>query len=294
MSNQQRKKNNQEGIDIRQALEILSVRAAQSNHHGEAENNEACHHHGVPQEAREWGQRIDLTAEGKWGDGEKEERHDGAANDSSSFSSKKPKTERSDTDRASEDSKAGEDQKRRPEEERTKRQAELVGKLQTMSVRELLRCVLESQQQRVATYKAYDIGLEQVLQTGNMSHYPAVVAEATASFAVLSDTIRAVVVVLEGDDEQQHHRRPDLSKLIERLQQDEQEKLNLTAALHLEKIRESGSRMATTSEGDERITGLLQQGVRSLQVEVGSCIERINETLEELRFALQEEQEDEI
>lgn len=123
-------------------------------------------------------------------------------------------------------------------------------------------------------------GLDLVLKTGNMTNYPNVCAEATASFSVLSDTINSIHKVIA-----ETRNRNDLKGLLDTLQKHEKEKLSLTAALHLDKIRESQE-----IGGDERILTLLQQEVGSLQTKITACVEEINETIEELRYAMAEEE----
>jgi DNA repair REX1-B len=133
-------------------------------------------------------------------------------------------------------------------------------------------------------------GLGDIIQTGNMTNYPAICAEVTASFAVLSETINAVQKALAD-----RHDRKDLAALISRLQKGEKEKLSLTAALHLESIRAQTQRQLDEQimeTADTRISSLLQQGVSSLQQLIAAAVEEINEVLEELRFALIEEESD--
>jgi len=119
-----------------------------------------------------------------------------------------------------------------------------------------------------------------------MTGYPTICAEATASFSVQSDTINVIQRVLE-----EKHQRHDLKKLIETLQKHEKDKLNLTAALHLERIREKSQQVDTN--GDERITALLRQGISSLRGNIQACVEEINEVIEELRITMVEEEDDE-
>ena len=148
---------------------------------------------------------------------------------------------------------------------------------------------------------SYDSGLEeQVLATGNVTNYPTLCAEATASFAVLSDTIRSAQSVLETK-----YQRKDLVKLVSQLQAKEKDKLNWTAALHLERVREHNHRQSSsvpdsdssagsnpTPRGrDDTIASLMKQDVASLQQKIASCVQDINELLEELRCNLLEEEE---
>ena len=186
--------------------------------------------------------------------------------------------------------------------------------LSAMKATELIRAVLRAQEERVAAYRAYDHGLDDLLATGNLTAYPTVVAAATASFSVLSDTINAVrEVLVEGGKSmwtsggQLLHpngvshltvdsdveggsdgtRREDLSKIIGELQRLEKDKLGKTAALHLERIREKNEAVSVGMEdgGDRRVLRMLQRGVAALRAEVRDIVEAINEVLEELRYA---------
>jgi len=87
--------------------------------------------------------------------------------------------------------------------------------------------------------------------------------------------------------EEKHHRK-DLTNVVAALQKQEQEKLNVTAALHLEKIREQNELMQMT--GDDRASNLLKEGVVSLGKRVATCAGAINELLEEIRYAMAEEE----
>lgn len=115
-----------------------------------------------------------------------------------------------------------------------------------------------------------------------MTEYPTICARATASFSVLSDTVNTISSILTDA-----HKRPELVKLLSRLQKGEREKLNLTAALHLERIRQRNLEQA--GEGDDRVAQLLQDGAASLRSKLATCIDSINETLEEIRYAIADE-----
>merc|ERR1712154_343713 len=89
----------------------------------------------------------------------------------------------------------------------------------------------------------------------------------------------------------------DILKWMQRLQNLEKEKLNLTAALHLEKIRERnevldldaynndhGTNGGPSGGRDDRVLQFLRQGALELKAKLGDCVEQINEVLEELRY----------
>lgn len=155
--------------------------------------------------------------------------------------------------------------------------------------------------------------MENVLSTRNLTNYPAICAEATASFAVLSDTINIVHATLV-----QKGSYPELVGLVKQLQNQERSKLNYTAALHLERIRRQQQNQQPSSrcggnihydDDDEEAnilndapnaisnnhssesieTKLLQQSIRSLQGKILDCIDCINEIIEELRCVLTDE-----
>jgi ABC-type uncharacterized transport system ATPase subunit len=118
--------------------------------------------------------------------------------------------------------------------------------------------------------------LDSVLQTPNMTVYPQACAEATASFAVLSDTILVIQGILSN-------RQQPLVELVLSLQQHEKEKLNLTAALHLEQIR-----LSQIEGQDQRSSALLRDGIVSLRERLAACVEQINEDIEEIQCARME------
>jgi hypothetical protein len=62
--------------------------------------------------------------------------------------------------------------------------------------------------------------------------------------------------------------------------------------LHLERIREKNENVGSVNGADKRISKLLSEGVQSLSARVEVCVEEINETLEEIRYALIEEAEE--
>lgn len=130
----------QQGIDIRQALEILEARNSQGDLH------DHCHHLpsagcnvNVPEEAKSMGQTIDLNAP--------------SATDESKSDLHEQKSEEDQAQAIAEDM---EEKRKQLQEARKQREEEIRAELETMSVRELLSAVMESQSERVATYKEYD------------------------------------------------------------------------------------------------------------------------------------------
>lgn len=127
-------------------------------------------------------------------------------------------------------------------------------------------------------------GLDEVLKTGNLTRYPVVCAQATASFSVLSESINQARTLLQHKFQQSK-----AGTLIGRLQNAEKDKLNYTAALHFEQIRTQSQLAVEKSISDDRrtsISSMLLEDVVSLKQKISASVEEINDTLEELRFAL--------
>lgn len=166
--------------------------------------------------------------------------------------------------------------------ERERRTEQIQQQLQTLDIMELLKMIFQAQQERVVTYKVYDRGLNTILISGNMTSYPKLCAKVTATFSVLSDTMNSIKSTLNTK-----HKRVDITKIIAQIQKSEGEKLNLTAAIHLEKLRLNNAQVENEawndSERDERTVSLLEEGVATLQAKINMIIEEINESIEELR-----------
>lgn len=128
---------NDEGIDIRQALEILSARSTSGDDHHHHHHPSAAaaaaggcshiHPQEVPANAKSMGQTIDLLRENNITDSAVVQQ----AQEAEALQNK-------------------------VQEERAQRKQELEQKIQSMTVKELLQSVLEAQQERVRTYGLYN------------------------------------------------------------------------------------------------------------------------------------------
>ncbi|KAL3945312.1 MAG: hypothetical protein SGBAC_000588 [Bacillariaceae sp.] len=161
---------------------------------------------------------------------------------------------------------------------RAVRQKKVQNELNDMSERELLQAVLKVQEDRVKTYTDYETDLGTVIQTGNMTGYPDACLKVTASFSVLSETVKAILCVLEKREQK------EMAEILKQLQGYEKEKLHLTAANHLERIRKRNEEMQPKRE--LRTMKLLEDGLASLQQKINTTVENINETIDEIRCML--------
>jgi DNA repair REX1-B len=154
--------------------------------------------------------------------------------------------------------------------------------------------------------------LEQILATGDVQYYPPVCANVTATFSVLSSTINAVRSDLERLESEPNIR--EIQELLTRLQRAEQSKLQLTAALHLERMRSAAelqkqeaklhensadreespidTSFDTELKHQDTVSKLLNESILSLRKRIALAIREINDVLEDLRYTIPEEDED--
>ncbi len=178
---------------------------------------------------------------------------------------------------------------------RARRTKEIRDEIHSMDTPELMRMIFDAQQSRVATYRTYDDGLSDMLTRGNALSYPTLCASVTANFALLSDAInhaRDALMCKNGGKGTQYEVH------VARLQKEECEKLRLTAAMHLERLRLHENRRGGGGGGggsrdvecenddgttDDATARLLRESVQKLKKEISDCVCRINDIIEELR-----------
>jgi hypothetical protein len=298
---------NQTGIDIRDALDILSSRTSNysyASHNGISNHPEispgccrCCHsgHHDEMgafnnDDLKKMGQTIDMLA---------------SSTPLSSLTQSEIRSQQS-WNQVQSQQQQKQQMESTEQQQQQQQQAELTKitittTLQSMTkTSDLLQVLLRAQEDRVQTYRIYNSALQQVLRTGNITSYPASCAVATASFAMLSDTIRAVVEEMSsratttttngdggGTNSSSNDNFKQYVQWIKELQELEKEKLQLTAALHLEKIRANNEKEFNQSG----VLRMLQHGIADLQQKMEGCIAGINGVLEDLRGALVEEME---
>ncbi|KAG7356725.1 DNA repair REX1-B [Nitzschia inconspicua] len=270
----------QTGIDIRKALEILSTRTPHSHashdhdNSRDAEKMGCCGIHGdeMSENLKQMGQTIDMLGQ--------------AAPPSTAAATIETSHER----QAQEAREIQEQQKEKAAQHKKELAASLKGMTQTS---DLIRVLLRAQEDRVKTYQTYDAALQQVLKTGNLTAYPPACALATASFSMLSDTIRAVVDEMAsrtGSSTTTNNNLKQYGKWTEDLQALEKEKLQLTAALHLEKIRANNEKDKAV---ENSVLRMLREGIVDLEHKMQKCVSEINAILEDLQCALVDEIEEE-
>jgi hypothetical protein len=278
------------GINIHDALAILSDRSKKGSERKQMnENSEGT---AISEEKKRMGQNIKLfEATQEWTTLADQECPCETGDDSAEI------------ENSSQSKELQETQEKLANQTEQHRQ-QLKHKISSQAHQDLLKLISEIQRERVSTYKKFDTSLQTVLDSGgNVSQYPAAVAQGTASFAVLSNTMNVIRDIL-GDRAQNLDSNPISNNetkdqrttikngitWIEILQRCEKQKLNLNAALHLEKIRETSEMQEQMASSSSAV--LFRQGIQSLQQQLRPCIEEINEVLEEIRYAIAEAEED--
>eukprot|EP00574_Skeletonema_japonicum_P014175 CAMPEP_0201732624 /NCGR_PEP_ID=MMETSP0593-20130828/29323_1 /ASSEMBLY_ACC=CAM_ASM_000672 /TAXON_ID=267983 /ORGANISM="Skeletonema japonicum, Strain CCMP2506" /LENGTH=263 /DNA_ID=CAMNT_0048225611 /DNA_START=46 /DNA_END=837 /DNA_ORIENTATION=- len=253
------------GIAIQEALSILSDRAKTGEHISNSKS--------VPDELKGRGQTIDISEELEF-------------KNPANFSACECATGAADNDDSENSGDSVQDARHEAmKQARIERGEEIKSKVRSMSISDLLGMIFGAQQERVSTYKIYEDGLSTILLSRDITDYPALCAKVTASFSVLSDTINAAKSSLL-----EQHKRKDISTVVEQLQKHECDKLNFTAALHLERLRLNNSELGVGNDADERAAKLLKESIQTLKGKISLTVQSINESIDELRcIAVDEE-----
>lgn len=289
---EQQQQPDRRGIDPSEALSILSSRAGGDAHLRPSSISNEKRSMGQILDVMEWTRMMPSCDDGctsKTGSNKSEVGRSSDVTSNSFLPPQNPSLSKEETKQKEneEDLKQKEEkeQKQKEEEQKQQRLLNIRKKLETMAVPDLFKALFEAQRERTVTYTEFDRGLEVVLDSQNISSYPDACAKATASFAVLSDTINTIRSILVDK-----HKRKDVSKLIRTLQRHEKEKLNFTAALHLERLRQQNHDLVENDNDDgSKTMTLLREGVADLKMKLRDCVECINDVLEELRYAAAEE-----
>jgi hypothetical protein len=141
------------GIDIRDALTILSARASQHHHDHQHDEVDA-----IPEELRSMGQTIDMTTAATTATSE------GTGDDYDDANEEKTTEEEDDNGdaRGSQDQQRWQQQQQRGEgvesleRTRARRSEEVRARLSSMPTSELLKTIFASQEERVATYRTFE------------------------------------------------------------------------------------------------------------------------------------------
>ncbi|GLD94433.1 hypothetical protein PINS_up003044 [Pythium insidiosum] len=141
----------------------------------------------------------------------------------------------------------------------------------------LVRAFLALQERRVDIYRRFETGFKQHQATAG---FQAFCTDITCEFADVSAQINAIESTLRT------RQLTALAGLLRRVQEQEKEKLVLTSALLVEKMRLADQQRC--AEPDDSVSVLLERSIVSLSKQQQAIVERINEFLDEIRMELLE------
>lgn len=145
--------------------------------------------------------------------------------------------------------------------------------LAKLTARALVRSFQRLQETRVQIYADFRQGFELHQKT---EHFPTFCSEITERFAEVSKRINDIEKLLRDEREQ-----VAVAQLLRKVQLEEKEKLLLTSALLIEKMRLNDARKQ--AEPDDAAISFLGRSVETLTAKHTTCIEQINELLDDLR-----------
>ncbi|OWZ14329.1 hypothetical protein PHMEG_00012209 [Phytophthora megakarya] len=143
--------------------------------------------------------------------------------------------------------------------------------LSQLSPRALVQTFHRLQETRVQIYADFRQGFHAHQKT---EQFPAFCSGITERFSAVSEQINKVESLLR------EKRQVPIAQLLRKVQVEEKEKLLLTSAVLIEKMRLSDA--AKQTEPDESTIAFLERSVQTLTTKHTDCVVRINEILEDL------------
>jgi hypothetical protein len=179
----------------------------------------------------------------------------------------------------------------------------MLDSLSNLSTREIALAFMAAQEDRCATYKQFEAGFRLLLTTASttkkellnginadalipgLEHYPSMCGSVTATFAALSRTVRAMSTMLRRRSACSRA-AGELADIIDAVQRQEKAKLELTAALHLERMRKLDLRGGESNQDRAAACELVDQEALVLQRKIANLECGISDALEEMRYCL--------
>lgn len=161
--------------------------------------------------------------------------------------------------------------------------------LTALSLSELLLQLLSRQDERVAAYQRFEAGFELFLQVPEAEGYEALVQISTARFREISDSVLAIETELRSRERP----APELATVVRRLQEQERDKLALTAQLHIvrhglaiDSLREEAELDGAGDGGWRRASAMRAEERAELEGKLAALTAELNDTLDEVRCEL--------
>ena len=157
--------------------------------------------------------------------------------------------------------------------------------LSSLSTHGLLRLFLDQQEDRVSVYQRFEQGFVNFLQVAEAKGYEALVSRTTATFSNVSAAVNAVEAELRS-------RGSAMADTLRRVQQCEQQKLQLTARLqivrHGQVVDELHAESDDAAEASraERTAALRSEEAAELRAKLAALTDTLNDELDEVRIEL--------
>ncbi|KAE9028973.1 hypothetical protein PR001_g11616 [Phytophthora rubi] len=145
--------------------------------------------------------------------------------------------------------------------------------LALLSARELVHTFHRLQETRVQIYTEFRHGFQEHQKTEQFAGFCSGITE---RFSAVSEQVNYVEKLLRDEKQQ-----VAIAQLLRKVQLEEKEKLLLTSAVLIEKMRLSDA--TKQPEPDESTIAFLERSVQTLTAKHTDCVVRINEVLEDLR-----------
>ncbi|KAG2531564.1 hypothetical protein JM16_001053 [Phytophthora kernoviae] len=137
----------------------------------------------------------------------------------------------------------------------------------------LVQTFYRQQEKRVQIYADFRQGFQVHQKT---EHFQVFCSRITEQFSVVSERVNQVEELLRDKKQQ-----VAIAQLLRKVQLEEKDKLLLTSALLIEKMRLSDA--SKLAEPDDTTVAFLERSVQTLTTKHTACVERINEILDDLR-----------
>merc|ERR1712166_794500 len=162
---------------------------------------------------------------------------------------------------------------------------ELAAELETLDVCELLLRFKGVQEGRVAVYRQFENGFQQLLDNQNLEEYQEHCAATTREFGGISMEIRAVESRLREISSEEGSLQLTAAEHIRTLQLHEKEKLQLTAAMQIARQRRASAMLLeeTNEENMAQFEGLVEREITDMESRLTSTLEAINEELQNIQ-----------
>ncbi|KAF0690206.1 Aste57867_18397 [Aphanomyces stellatus] len=157
--------------------------------------------------------------------------------------------------------------------------AALEPEMESMTVRELLETFQVCQAKRVQVYQQFEKGFMEFMFTDEL---PAFSQGITMQFVSISNQVNAIERTLRSKATVP----ASMPSLLRHVQSEEKEKLLLTSAILLEKMR---LQRATKADPEDASIPIFEKSIASMQATHTAIIERINDHLDALRYEMLDE-----